>query len=184
MAIIAGLLALPAQHTLAAAPPPVGGGGDVIEGHAEATEGDTLVVNGGEVKLYAIDAPDPGQTCKNRRGTEYDCFAQATKELQALVKDQIVHCTTKESPAKQKRLAVCKLDDGRDVAAVMVRVGWALAYEELSVDYYRLQIRAMSYRTGMWGGRVEPPWLWRDRQVADQAKAMDQPKKKPPSPGG
>ncbi|MEA1652542.1 hypothetical protein UAJ10_26475 [Nitrospirillum sp. BR 11164] len=44
IAILALSMDLPAA---AAPPPPVGGGGDVIEGHAQATEGDTLLVDGG-----------------------------------------------------------------------------------------------------------------------------------------
>ncbi|TWB42806.1 endonuclease YncB(thermonuclease family) [Nitrospirillum viridazoti] len=163
---------------LAAPPPPVGGGGDVIEGHAQATEGDTLLVDGGEIRLYGIDAPDPGQTCQNRRGATYDCFAQATKELQAVVQDKIVRCTTKESPPKQRRLAVCTVE-GRDVAGIMVRAGWALAYTALTPDYYNTQVLAMSHRAGMWGGRVEPPWLWRDRQATLEADATGKPRKKP-----
>ncbi|WP_159107105.1 thermonuclease family protein [Azospirillum sp. B4] len=164
---------------LAAPPAPVGGGGDVIEGHAQATEGDTLLVDGGEIRLYGIDAPDPGQTCKNRRGASYDCFAQATKELQAVVQDKIVRCTTKESPPKQRRLGVCKLEDGRDVAGIMVRAGWAPAYTALTPDYYSIQVLAVSHRAGMWGGRVEPPWLWRDHQAAMEADATGKPRKKP-----
>ncbi|TWB46172.1 thermonuclease family protein [Nitrospirillum pindoramense] len=172
------LAALAGSTALAAPPPPVGGGGDVIEGHAQATEGDTLLVDGGEIKLYGIDAPDPGQTCQNRRGASYDCFAQATKELQAIVQDKIVRCTTKESPPKQRRLGVCTVE-GRDVAGIMVRAGWALAYTALSPDYYSVQVLAMSHRAGMWGGRVEAPWLWRDRQAALEADATGKPKKKP-----
>ncbi|MEE3623804.1 hypothetical protein UCD39_07340 [Nitrospirillum sp. BR 11752] len=37
----------------------------------------------------------------------------------------------------------------------------------------------MSHRAGMWGGRVEAPWLWRDRQAALEADATGKPKKKP-----
>ncbi|WP_416235421.1 thermonuclease family protein [Nitrospirillum sp. BR 11164] len=102
------------------------------------------------MRLYGIDAPDPGQTCQNRRGATYDCFAQATKELQAVVQDKIVRCTTKESPPKQRRLGVCTVE-GRDVAGIMVRAGWALAYTALTPDYYNTQVLAMSHRAGMWG---------------------------------
>ncbi|MEE3623803.1 hypothetical protein UCD39_07335 [Nitrospirillum sp. BR 11752] len=117
------LAVLAGGTALAAPPPPVGGGGDVIEGHAQATEGDTLLVDGGEIKLYGIDAPDPGQTCQNRRGASYDCFAQATKELQAIVQDKIVRCTTKESPPKQRRLGVCTVGGGTSPASWCVPAG-------------------------------------------------------------
>lgn len=166
-----GLL-LAAASALAAPPPPPAGGhqpGDVVEGAATALEGDALLLDGEEFRLFGIDAPDPGQMCKNRRGTAYDCFAQSTKELDAILKGRVARCTVKLTPKRERTLATCTVQD-RDIATIMVRTGWALAYRRLSFDYVRDEMMAVSHRAGMWGGRVQPPWEWRDEQAAQKAK--------------
>lgn len=135
-----------------------------VQGSARVEEGDLLSVGGSEVKLHAIDAPDKGQRCTNRRGVEYDCFLLSKMALERLTEGKIVECTLRPGQAKP-RIGVCRVGT-QDLGATMVRAGWALAYRRISPDYASFEARAMSSRTGMWGGRVEPPWLWRDRQLA------------------
>lgn len=149
-----------------------GGGpqpGDVIEGAAKALEGDSLLIDGQEIRLFGIDAPDAGQTCQNLRGATYDCYATASKELDAVLKDQVARCVVKLTPRKERTLATCTVQ-GKDIAAIMVRVGWALAYRRLTFDYVRDEALAASHRAGMWAGRVVPPWQWRDEQAAQKAR--------------
>lgn len=137
---------------------------ETISGTARVTEGDLLSVNGIDIRLYGIDAPDDGQRCTNRRGVEYDCFTLSRMALERLTEGRTVDCALKPQKA-EPRLGVCKVGS-QDLAATMVRAGWALAYRRIAQDYVGFEARAMSHRTGMWAGRVEPPWLWRDRQLA------------------
>ncbi|MBP7336600.1 MAG: thermonuclease family protein [Niveispirillum sp.] len=143
-----------------------------------AKEGDLVTVKGQEFRLFGIDAPDKGQTCVNVRGQEYDCFALATRILELLINNMNIECTPRgESPAAGPTLAICRAENGDDLAYAMVERGMALAYRPLSFDYVSIEARAISFRRGLWGGRVEPPWLWRSRQTEQKLDEMRKPKK-------
>jgi endonuclease YncB( thermonuclease family) len=136
--------------------------GETVSGHATASSGDIVTLDGRELRLFGIDAPEPGQTCRNRYGRDYDCFERSREILDLVVKDQTVDCEIKGTDAMRRTLAVCHAA-GRDVGAVMVTAGWALAYRTLSGDYVAMEAAAQSRRRGLWSGQVEPPWLWRAR---------------------
>ncbi|HSK39916.1 MAG TPA: thermonuclease family protein, partial [Arenibaculum sp.] len=55
--------------------------GEIVRGAATAVDGDLLDLEGRELRLHAIDAPDAGQTCRTRGGREYDCGAEARAML-------------------------------------------------------------------------------------------------------
>lgn len=149
---------------LAAAP----AGAETITGTARVMEGDLLSVNGVDLRLFGIDAPDKGQICENRAGTEYDCFTLSRLALERLTEGRTIACEVKPLKA-EPRLAVCRAGP-QNLNATMVRAGWALAYRRLSHDYAGFEARAMSSRIGLWGGKVEPPWQWRDRQLREKQK--------------
>ncbi|TVS00653.1 MAG: thermonuclease family protein [Rhodospirillales bacterium] len=54
-------------------------------------DGDTLEVGGETIRLWGIDAPEGGQTCR-RAGTSYDCGAEALAALSRLVSGRSVRC--------------------------------------------------------------------------------------------
>jgi endonuclease YncB( thermonuclease family) len=137
---------------------------ETARGPARAIEGDLLDVGGQRVRLAAIDAPDRGQRCRNRRNVDYDCFEVSRNALERLTKGRIVTCILNKPPPTPK-LGVCKLDDGRDVAGVMAYAGWALAFRRLDDRYVGLEALAVTARRGLWGGRVEAPWIWRTREL-------------------
>lgn len=171
--ILLALLALPL-------PGMAQGGADKapIKGIGAAKEGDLVTVKGQEFRLFGIDAPDKGQTCVNVRGQNYDCFALATQILSLLINGMNIECTPRgESPAAGPKLAICRAENGDDLAYAMVERGMALAYRPLSFDYVSIEARAISFRRGLWGGRVEPPWLWRSRQTEKKLDEMRKPKK-------
>ncbi|HYD29923.1 MAG TPA: thermonuclease family protein [Azospirillaceae bacterium] len=141
------------------------GGAGMLTGSASALEGDALMINGSSVRLYGIDAPDPGQMCKTLRNKDYDCFQLATRELQAMVGESQVTCQMVETGGLKQQVGVCSVR-GIDLAAAMVGRGWAFAYRRVSPKYATMEAFAQTRKRGMWGGRIEYPWLWRDRQIA------------------
>ncbi|OYQ33836.1 hypothetical protein CHU95_14845 [Niveispirillum lacus] len=142
-----------------------------------AKEGDLVTVKGQEFRLFGIDAPDRGQTCVNVRGQSYDCFALSTRILELLINNMQIECTPRgQSAASGPTLAVCRAENGDDLAYAMVERGMALAYRPLSFDYISIEARAISFRRGLWGGRVEPPWLWRSRETERKLDEMRKPK--------
>lgn len=153
------LLALLASPALAQGKP--------IKGAPSAREGDVLLVGGQELRLFGIDAPDRGQRCENVRGQDYDCFELSRKALEVVAGKEPVTCEEQPGGGRMK-VGVCKRPDGQDIAAAMVLTGYALAYRSVSTAYLREEALAVSRRRGLWGGRVEPPWIWRSRQLEER----------------
>lgn len=172
-------LPLAALLLLLQAPPALAqadGGNTPVKGIGTAKEGDLVTVKGQEFRLFGIDAPDKDQKCLNVRGQEYDCFAMATRILSLLINNMNIECTPRgQSAAGGPKMAICRAENGDDLAYAMVERGMALAYRPLSFDYVSIEARAISFRRGLWAGRVEPPWLWRSRQTQKKLEEMRKP---------
>lgn len=142
---------------------------EALKGRAVAVEGDLLTVNGTPVRLMGIDAPDPGQKCRNRYGHELDCFRIATAVLASLVKDEEVACTIAEKDRFGQKMGECRVR-GVDLGAAMVARGWAFSFSSLSPAYASSEAFAQSRHLGLWAGKVEKPWQWRSRQQREKAR--------------
>jgi len=142
---------------------------ETLKGKGVAVEGDLLTIDGTPVRLMGIDAPDPGQMCKNRYGRELDCFRIATAVLANLVKDEEVTCTIAEQDRNGQKMGECRVR-GVDLGAAMVSRGWAFAYRSLSPTYVSGEAFAQSRTLGLWAGKVEKPWQWRSRQQREKAR--------------
>jgi len=140
-----------------------------LKGKAIALEGDLLSINDTPVRLMGIDAPDPGQKCKNRYGHELDCFKVSTAVLAAMVKDEEVTCTVSEQDRNGEKKGECRVRNV-DLGAMMVSRGWAFHYASLSVVYQKGEAYAQSKRMGLWAGQVEKPWQWRSRQLREKVR--------------
>jgi len=140
-----------------------------IKGEGRALEGDLLSVAGTQVRLMGIDAPDPGQMCRNRYGHELDCFTIARDVLANLIKDQEVECTVADEDRRRQKQGECRVR-GIDLGGAMVARGWAFQYWGLTSAYQTAESYAQSKRMGLWAGRVEKPWEWRSRRLREQAR--------------
>ncbi|WP_431858019.1 thermonuclease family protein [Azospirillum sp.] len=140
-----------------------------IKGEGKALEGDLLSVAGTTVRLMGIDAPDPGQKCKNRYGHELDCFTIARDVLATLIKDQEVECTVADEDRNRQKQGECRVR-GIDLGGAMVARGWAFQFWGRTQAYQSAEAYAQSKRMGLWAGRVEKPWEWRSRRLREQAR--------------
>lgn len=140
-----------------------------IKGEGRALEGDLLTVAGTAVRLMGVDAPDPGQMCKNRYGRELDCFTIARDVLASLIKGEEVECTLADEDRSRGKQGECRVR-GIDLGGAMVARGWAFQYWGLTSAYQRAESYAQSKRMGLWAGRVEKPWEWRSRQLREKAR--------------
>ena len=134
-----------------------------LDGIAVVVEGDRLLVNGLPVRLYGIDAPEIGQTCYSRRGAAYDCGSAARDILDRLIASRPVQCSIYSVLASAEQVGICSIN-GQDLAAVMVRLGWAFPARGLASRYESIEAKAQTSRSGVWSGRAERPWIWRRRQ--------------------
>lgn len=133
---------------------------ETVEGEPQVVEGDTIAINGQAIRLYGIDAPEIGQTCRARGGQEYDCARASTNAVTAMLQGRVATCTLFSRTPDGASVGACAVG-GRDVGAAIVTQGWAVSYRSLSNRYEYLESRARTRRAGLWSGRFERPWVWR-----------------------
>lgn len=133
-------------------------GDEEIVGRATAMDGDSLRVDGVEIRLEGIDAPELAQLCE-REGEPWRCGREARAVLAEALRGHAVTCRVAGRDRYRRRLARCEAA-GRDLASFLVSEGWAVAYG----DYEREERRARRARAGLWSGRFERPTDWRKTQ--------------------
>jgi len=147
------LLALAAAPALAGEPTPEP---EAVTGRLEVLAGDLIEVEGRRFRLYAIDAPEPGQHCLLRK--LYDCGAVARSALLDLTAGIPVTCAP--LPAAGPDVARCEAA-GYDLSEGMVYTGWALADRAVSEHYLPFEREAKAKNHGLWRGRFIAPRDWR-----------------------
>ena len=130
-----------------------------LSGPARVIDGDTIEISGQRIRLYGIDAPEGGQTCK-ARGAEYHCGDDATSWLVDKTAGKSVTCKGRDVDRYGRIVATCRTDDV-DLNAGIVAAGWAVAYRRFSLDYVPAENDARKARRGMWAGEFVMPWEWR-----------------------
>lgn len=113
-------------------------------------DGDTFRIPEGPVRVLGIDTPEiPG-----------DCYGQeATAATRDLLEGSEVVLTTDPAQPDRDRygrfLRYVMTDNGEDLAAYLLRYGYARVYEEYPVartgDYLALQEQARAEKRGGWG---------------------------------
>ncbi len=141
---------------------------DIGSGNASAKDGDSLVLNDTEVRLFGIDAPEYNQTCNGSAG-EYPCGRKARDALRALLRNRTISCRSFETDRYGRAVSVCK-DGDLEINREMVRQGWAVAYFRHSTAYAAAQKEARAARRGIWQGRFEMPENYRARNADSFAR--------------
>lgn len=114
----------------------------VVEGTAEVVDAGTLAVDGVTLRLAGIVAPGPRQKCLDGN-LPWLCGAAARQHLQGLIGGRTVRCE-----ATATGTARCRVT-GLDLAAIMVRDGWAVA--DRGGEHYRaLEAEARAAKRGLW----------------------------------
>lgn len=123
-------------------------------------DGDGLRINGQSVRLWGIDAPELRQQC-SKGGKVYACGQVARETLQAALGGSVPRCETVQRDRYGRTVAKCYI--GRnDLAAVMVRSGWAVDWPKYSGGAYAaMQEAAKRENRGLWAGFFSAPWEWR-----------------------
>jgi endonuclease YncB( thermonuclease family) len=129
-------------------------------GTAWVIDGDSVVISKTRIRLEGIDAPESAQDCTDTDGKPWPCGARATRELRNYIRGQEIACEEKALDRYKRVLAICKLPDGSDINAWMVRQGWAVAYG-FDKMYQAAQDEAELARRGIWSGTFTTPSEWR-----------------------
>lgn len=129
-------------------------------------DGDTLDVDGRRIRLHGIDAPERGQPC-TRNGQSYDCGEASKQYLTFLLTGENVTCDRRSTDKWGRDVANC-IAGTKDVAAQLVRQGWAIAYLEYSADYVEEERFARSNELGLWAKDFVLPKEWRNRDRSER----------------
>ena len=100
---------------------PVTAGAEVVAGRASVIDGDTIEIHGQRIRLFGIDAPESGQSCKVG-GKRTRCGQQAALALADKIGNRTVQCEKKDIDRYKRIVSVCRTD-GEDLNAWMVAEG-------------------------------------------------------------
>lgn len=98
----------------------------VLMGACYVVDGDTIKIRNTRIRLLGIDAPEMDQP-----------FGQKAKwAMHALCKGQIISAHIVGEDAHGRAVGICYLQDGRDLAAELVKQGLALDWQYFSNGKY------------------------------------------------
>lgn len=127
-------------------------------------DGDTFSLSILRFRLKGIDAIEPGQSCGRTQ-----CGELARQALDRLFDQPVVRCSIaathggRPKTDRNRFVASCFAGD-TNVAAEMVRTGWAFADKKQTVpEFVVLESEARLRRLGGHKFDVEKPWIWRKR---------------------
>jgi endonuclease YncB( thermonuclease family) len=135
---------------------------DLGTGNAQVIDGDSLRLNGTEIRLHGIDAPEYRQACEDASGLSYPCGKQAAAALRGILRGRDVACSSIETDRYGRAVSTCKIGE-EDIARDMVQQGWAVAYVRHGSGYVGDEAQARKARRGIWSGRFEIPENYRAR---------------------
>jgi endonuclease YncB( thermonuclease family) len=130
-----------------------------LTGLAQVVDGDSLVVQGRQVRLSGIDAPEWGQKCQ-KGGKDWMAGQAAAAYLKSLAEGRSVSCVSEGVDKYKRQIATCYLD-GVDLNDRIVRAGWAIAYRRYSERYVPAEAEAKQAGLGIWQGECGSPEVWR-----------------------
>lgn len=125
-----------------------------LEGLARVTDDGHLIVAGREVALAGIDIPTFDRTCRQAL-LPLRCGPRAVLILDSKVTG-FVHCTIVSERRDRVLEGSCTVagrrlfDDRIDLAAELLREGWAFAREDAPGLYRALERMARSRKIGIW----------------------------------
>ena len=124
-------------------------------------DADSLRAGALRLRLHGIDAPELKQLCFNQANQPYNCGKMARDFLRSVIEiGAQIECHHLDTD-RYRRLVVRCFHDEQDIAAQLVRAGWALAYRRYSKDYIMAEKHAAEARQGIWQGSFTRPEDWR-----------------------
>ena len=141
-----------------------------VRGFAKVIDGDSVVIQGIEIRLSGVDAPETKQWGKTWNGQWYRPGEVATKALRNKLRGRDVLCTIEGTCLYGRALGTLFLEDGTDVNAWMVREGHAFAYRYYGRQYEKDEWIAKRKGINIHSGDVMEPWEWRRRRKYAETK--------------
>jgi len=126
-------------------------------------DADSPWVDGQELRIAnGIDAPELTQPC-TKDGKAWFAGQVASIAVGEMVAGQDVVCTDTGGRSYKRPLVTCTVN-GEDLAAMIVRAGWAFEYPKYSGGQHTAtEAAARAAKRGIWAGVCEKPWVWRHK---------------------
>jgi endonuclease YncB( thermonuclease family) len=128
-----------------------------LAGQASVIDGDTIEIHGQRIKILGIDAPESGQSCKDRKGKVWRCGQVAAFQLAYYIGRSVVTCYDRGTDRYGRLIARCHSGD-RDLSSMLVSSGLAVAYRRYSMDYVDDEEAARDNGDFLWSGEFVMPW--------------------------
>ena len=129
-----------------------------LHSYALVQDDGSLLVKGKRIHLYGIYLPDTGQHCRTFLRPAR-CASRAALALDFRIQG-FVHCFPQTRNADNSLNAICfvdrnAFDDGEDLAAHLLQLGWAMALPGAPYEYQALERLARHRQLGIWGTVVD-----------------------------
>ena len=139
-----------------------------IAGSVRVIDGDSLTIEGREIRLFGIDAPEFQQQCgMPATSRTYPCGTQSRDYLADLVKGNPVSCVGSGVDRYERLLAICHVGN-LNLNSEMVSSGWAVAYGQ----FHDEERSAKAEKRGIWRGSFEVPAQWRKQKIEPHKKGI------------
>ena len=109
-----------------------------ITGTAKVIDGDSIKINGINIRLFGIDAFELKQSCENNMFIWGHCGKESKRFLEDLIDGQRITCSYREKDRYGRILGICyhgvyfHNDPGLEINGTMVWNGYAIAYKRYS----------------------------------------------------
>ena len=127
-----------------------------ITGRGRAVTGDTLRIGSRLVQLAGIEAPEISQVCRDRRKRAWRCGQSARRALRRVLGRKRVVCTEVVKADGGRFRATCRAGK-MEVAAEVVRKGYAFAQGTIFKTYAEVEAVARDAKLGVWQGKAQRP---------------------------
>jgi endonuclease YncB( thermonuclease family) len=133
-----------------------------FSGNAVVLDGDSLKVDGKEVRLVGLDAPEYNQTCFNQKKEEYACGQVSRKFLLSLANGKNVKCIYSQKDKYDRFLSKCFIRE-LSINEELVKNGMAVIYNftESEAKMNQLEAEAKKQKLGIWQGAFQLPKEYR-----------------------
>ena len=139
-----------------------------ITGFAKVIDGDSIKINGINIRLFGIDAFELKQSCENH---SKHCGKESKRHLEELIDGKRITCFYREKDRYGRILGICyhgvyyHNDPLLEINGTMVFAGRAIAYTKYSKRYLELENSAKKDKAGIWRyGFKETPEQWRRKK--------------------
>jgi endonuclease YncB( thermonuclease family) len=131
-----------------------------VTGRARAVNADTIAVGTTYVFLFGIESMERTQIC-GKENIPWSCYDYAVRALETIIDVAPVTCTLIGEPDYLGRsLGTCTVA-GKNVNEALVRVGFAFAKRDETLDYVPAEEAAKAEGLGLWAGEFQPPAEYR-----------------------